>query len=270
MEALRRGAGPSTFEDYLLKRPIPAAAPLIKANYLAREKKSWDLRILIEGGSPEGLGIAREFLAETGGDTSLRSRIFKEVIEGLYRTPGQEGWDLLPDLYEGVLAQDRLWEIRRIPERKPHAAVVSYLVSLLDRAPTEEPDFMSRKVTLDFASVAAEALAKLDAADALGPLYDHWHLPGVRLGSVMLVARHPCPESAGRLVEMIRNRDYAAWRRIEIALAEVAGRDPQVLPDLSDDPDTEVRRKAAAVCGRLTGSAEARRWCIPSQAMRHS
>ncbi|MBZ5499262.1 MAG: hypothetical protein LAP85_22925 [Acidobacteriia bacterium] len=252
--ALGKGAGPSRFEDYLQKRPIPGLGQQIKATYIAHERKSWDLRTLIQTGSAEGLQVVRDLLAESGQDKDVRARVYRDVIDALYKTPGQEGWDLLPDLYDRLPETDRLDSINRIPHSKAHPAVVQYLTALLGQQPVETKDFRSRPVTVDLASAASVALERLDAGSAIGQLLAHWDRPGIRVGSVMLVGRHGDAHAAGKLIEMIRGRDFAAWRRLDIALAEIARRDSKVLLEMSSDTDIEVRRKAAAAAGLISGA----------------
>jgi len=253
VQALSKGVGPSRFKDYLQKRPIPGLGPMIKANYLAHERKSWDLETLIGTGSAEGLQVVHDLIAESGNDRELNARVFRDVIRALHLTPGQIGWDLLPDLYDRLPEKERLDCIYGIPHNKPHPAVVKYLVSLLSQAPIETKDFRSRPVTVDFASAAAVALERLDDAGAVAQLITHWDKPGIREGSVMLVARHGGADAAGKVIEMVRGRDYTAWRRLDFALAEIARREPGVLLKIADDADVEVRRKAAAAAGLISG-----------------
>jgi hypothetical protein len=155
-------------------------------------------------------------MAEEAGDRAIRSRVFGDIIGALYRTPDQEGWELLPDLFERLTEEDRMRNIRNIPGRPPHPVVVQYLSTLLGSRPVEAKDFISRPNRLDFAAAAAEALARLNAGKSLGLLFRYWDNPEVREASITLASRYAHVDSTAKIVEMIRKRDYRAGAELRL------------------------------------------------------
>ena len=258
--ALRRGAKASYFKEYLEKRPFQGVETLVHAAYLSQNRKSWDLETLIQTGSKEAMEVIRQLL-EQKNENGGSQRVFEDIVNALYKTPHQEGWEYLPELYARLGDRDRFRAINRIPRSKAHPAVLKYLLPLLDMEPVEAKNKILGEDKYDFAAAAAAALERLDAVEALESIYSRWDKPVIRTSSVMLLARHATPETVDRLMEMVRKRDYAAWRRIELALATVAIKYPDQLARLAHDPDVEVRRKIAAVFSRQAGPTADRILC---------
>jgi HEAT repeat protein len=250
MGALRRGADPWRFREYFSKRSLPEAVPIILAAYMEGGRKSGSFETFIKTGAPDAISLIRELLSKTG-DAASGSGAFKDAIEALYETPAQEGWDLLPAMYPRLTDRDRFDAINRIPRRRSQPGIASYLVSLLGTPAIQTKERTLGTDTLDFSAAAAAALERLDAETAIPDVFRHWDRPEVRTKSLMLLARHPGKETVPRILEMVRNRDYRAWRQIEIALALASS--PEKLAALAVDPDPVVRRKAAAVLGQLHG-----------------
>jgi HEAT repeat protein len=253
--AVHRGLGLPGLVDYVTRRPtIKIPSQDWKSAYLAATEKLWALRIWLRTGSPEAIEALRERLAAS--ESRPNSFMITELIEAVCGAPNQEGWEVLPDLIARLPDTERIRAFGSIPRAKSHPALVQTLVTFLDRVPFEtERSIALKEGKLDIAGAAAAALERLDAEEAIPSILANWQNPGVRVNGAMLMARHPRPDTTSKLMEMVRKRDYPVWRRIEIALAVAAAPDPSQLVAFLGDPDVEVRRKLAAVFGRIPHKA---------------